>query len=107
VQLEDFFDNLNELYEREKRYEFQRIVNINKLDRKKAEVTLQYAFIDKHMTVDRTEEVRQSTFLFRWQDRGKLVVSPEGKTRRVRWVLSSSWEYDKKRKKPLDPQGDG
>lgn len=102
VQLQDFFNNLNELYERQKRYEFQKILDVKKLDRKRAEVALQYKFIDKYMTVDRTEEVRQSTFLFCWQDKGRLVVLPEGGTRRVRWVLSSTWEYDQDREKALD-----
>ena len=94
VQILDFFDKQNKLFERQKRYEFLKVMGIKRLDRKRTEVTLQYRFIDKYMTVDRTEEIKQATFLFRWEDKGKLVVPPEGKAQRVRWVLSKTWEYN-------------
>ena len=96
VQILDFFDKQNKLFERQKKYELLGIISVERLDRKSAEVTLQYRFIDKYMTVDRTEEIKQATFLFRWKDKGKLVVPPEGDSRRVRWILTSTWEYDRK-----------
>ena len=99
VQILDFFDKQNRLFERQRRYEFLHIQSVQKLDRKSAEVTLQYRFTDKYMTVDQTVEIKQSTFLFHWRDKGKLVVSPEGESRRVRWVLSSTWAYDRNREK--------
>jgi hypothetical protein len=105
LQIADFFDKQNKLFEGQKRYEHQKIVELKKLDRKTAEVTIQYRFIDKYMTVNRTEEVRQSTFLFRWQDEGKLIVPPESKATRVHWVLTKTWEYDLNRQEIFDRSG--
>ena len=95
LQIQDFLDKQNKLFERQKRYEFQQVLGITRLDRKRAEVTFQYKFIDNYMTVDRREEIKRGTFLLRWQDKEKLVVTPDGETRRIRWVLSRTWEYDR------------
>lgn len=97
LQLRDFFDKQNKLFERQKRYEFQQVLHFKKLNRKRAEVTLEYKFIDNYMTVDRTEEIKRSTFLLQWQEKGKLVVTPDGETQRVRWVLSRTWDYDREK----------
>ena len=95
LQLQDFLDKQNKLFERQKRYEFQQVLDVKRLDRKRVEVTFQYKFINKAMTVNRTEEIKQGTFLFQWQDKGKLIVTPDDETKRVRWVLTRTWEYDR------------
>ena len=102
IQLQDFFDKQNKLYERQKRYEFQGLLDVKRVDRKRAEVNFQYKFIDNHMTVDRKEEIKRGTFLLQWQDKGKLVVTPDGETQRVRWVLSRTWEYDQENNTTFD-----
>jgi hypothetical protein len=102
LQLYDFFDKQNKLFERQKRYEFQQLLDVKRLDRKRAEVNFQYKFIDNYMTVNRREEIRRGTFLLQWQDKGKLVVTPEGETQRVRWVLSRTWDYDREKNTTLD-----
>jgi hypothetical protein len=93
LQLLDFFEKQNTLVERQKKYEFQEIVGLKRLGRKKAEVTIQYLLIDKYLTVDRTTELKRSTFLLEWRDEGKLVVPPEGDAKRVHWVLTKTWDY--------------
>jgi len=93
LQILDFFDKQNKLYDRQKRYEFQEIVDIKRLNRKKTEVTVQYVIVENYMTVDRTAELKQQTFLLEWQDQGRLVVPPEGEAQRVHWVLTKTWDY--------------
>ena len=97
LQLQDFFDKQNKLFEPQKRYEFRHLIDVKRLDRKRADATFHYKFIDNFMTVNQAEEIKQGTFLFQWQDKGKLVVTPDGETRRVRWVLSKTWEYDEEK----------
>lgn len=93
LQIIDFFDKQNKLYDRQKRYEFQEIVDIKRLNRKKTEVTVQYVIIENYMTVDQIAELKQHTFLLEWQDQGRLVVPPEGEAQRVHWVLTETWDY--------------
>ena len=93
LQVRDFFETQNKLHERQKHYVFQDIVEVRRLDRKKAEVVVQYVFFDQYMTVDQTAEIRQSTFLLEWQEQGRLVVPPEGEAERVHWVLIKTWDY--------------
>ncbi len=100
LQVLDFFDKQNKLFEGQKRYLFQNIVEVKRLDRKTAEVKVQYRFTDKYTTVDRTEEVRHSTFLLRWQDEGKLILPPDSEATRVHWVLTRTWDYDTEKRHP-------
>ena len=93
IQLLDFFHKQNLLKEPQEHFEFQGVLDVKRLNRKQAEVTAQYVYMDNYMTVDRTNEIKQSVFLLEWKEEGRLVVPPEGDAVRVYWLLTETWNY--------------